>query len=163
MVMWCGWGIGGERTGNGEITKQFIRVGRTQPLDEVNAGELSANDGCHVKGLELVQDTAQLEGLLVVLEALGEGLLLRCGAVSTVGGRGGCSLGRLDLGFGLGGSLHWLDLEGLGSRLSGFRNDFLFLDLDGEDLGLDLIYRLLDGLDSGGRHDACCGCGCGCV
>lgn len=53
-------------TGDGEIPEQLVRVGSLKPLCEVDIGELTADDGRHVEGFELVQDTTELERLFVV-------------------------------------------------------------------------------------------------
>ena len=66
----------GGLTGDGEVPEEFVRVGGAQELDETELGVLAANDWGDLEVLELVQDAAQLEGLLVVFAALGEGIFL---------------------------------------------------------------------------------------
>ncbi len=72
-------------TGDGEIADELVRVGGAEELNEVDVGVLAADDGGDIEALEVVKGAAQLEGLLVALEAGGECLLDVLGGRDIVG------------------------------------------------------------------------------
>lgn len=137
----------GRCTGDGEVAEELVAVGGAEPLDEVDARELAADDGGHVERVELVEGTAQLEGLDVVLQASweairgsvgdGEGLGLLCGSLlGGVDDRGGDGL----------------DFESLrGGLRRGDLGDFSD-GLDGQSLGDNLLNHLGGDLDGAWRH-----------
>ena len=64
----CDEGVGeGGHTGDGEISQELVGVGCTEELDEVGGREFTADDGCYVEGLDVVQGSAELEGLFVAV------------------------------------------------------------------------------------------------
>ena len=74
------------RTGDGEVADQLVRVGGAQELDEVDTGGvLAADHGGDIEALEVVQGTAQLEGLLVALKADRKVLVNVLGGIDRVG------------------------------------------------------------------------------
>lgn len=57
-------------TGNCEIAEKFIRVWGPQPFGKIDSDEFAANDRGDVERLELVENTAQLQRLLVLAGGL---------------------------------------------------------------------------------------------
>lgn len=53
--------MGEERTRNGQIFDQLIRIGSSEPFGEFGFWEFFANDWSHVKGFEFVENALQLQ------------------------------------------------------------------------------------------------------
>jgi hypothetical protein len=55
-----------DRTRDGKVAYQIVGVGCFEPFGEVDADEFTADCWSHVEAFEMVQSTAELEGLLVL-------------------------------------------------------------------------------------------------
>lgn len=55
------------RTCDTEVTNEFIRVGRPQPIYEIDIGELGANARCAEDRFEFVETTRKLQRLRIRL------------------------------------------------------------------------------------------------
>lgn len=71
VVSGCGRARDGEeRTGDGKVTKESVRVWGLEQLLEVDGGILSANDWGHVEMLILVKTARVQQGLFVLSDVL---------------------------------------------------------------------------------------------